>query len=337
MSFTLKYVLQRVGMFFLTVWLGATVIFIIPRLAPGDPVAAMVAQMSSQSGRVENSAEMIEAWRARFGLDDPMHVQYLRYMWNSLRFDLGYSLRFFPTTVAELIQRNMPWTIRLLVIASFVSVLGGNAIGALMGWRRTPKVVRNLLPLALTFSSVPPFMMALGLIYVFAFGLDWFPVSQGIGRGLGTEWQWTWEYVKSAIHHAVLPVLAIFVTGMGGWALGMRGMMITTDGEDYMILAQAKGLRPARVFWRYGVRNAILPQFTAVALSMGYIVSGQILVEFMFAYPGMGTLLNVGIMNGDYTLIQGVAFMLIITTALAVLIVDLVYPLLDPRITYQRS
>jgi peptide/nickel transport system permease protein len=337
MSFTLKYVLQRVGMFFLTVWLGATVIFIIPRLAPGDPVAAMVAQMSSQSGRVENSAEMIEAWRARFGLDDPMPVQYLRYMWNSLRFDLGYSLRFFPTTVAELIQRNMPWTIRLLVIASFVSVLGGNAIGALMGWRRTPKVVRNLLPLALTFSSVPPFMMALGLIYVFAFGLDWFPVSQGIGRGLGTEWQWTWEYVKSAIHHAVLPVLAIFVTGMGGWALGMRGMMITTDGEDYMILAQAKGLRPGRVFWRYGVRNAILPQFTAVALSMGYIVSGQILVEFMFAYPGMGTLLNVGIMNGDYTLIQGVAFMLIITTALAVLIVDLVYPLLDPRITYQRS
>jgi peptide/nickel transport system permease protein len=117
----------------------------------------------------------------------------------------------------------------------------------------------------------------------------------------------------------------------------MRGMMITTDGEDYMILAQAKGLRPGRVFWRYGVRNAILPQFTAVALSMGYIVSGQILVEHMFAYPGMGTLLNVGIMNGDYALIQGVAFILIMATALAVLIVDLTYPLLDPRITYQRS
>jgi peptide/nickel transport system permease protein len=180
-------------------------------------------------------------------------------------------------------------------------------------------------------------MMALGLIYVLAFGLDLFPVSQGIGRGMGLEWQWNWEYVKSAIHHAVLPVLAIFVTGMGGWALGMRGMMITTDGEDYMILAQAKGLRPVRVFWRYGVRNAMLPQITAVALSMGYIVSGQILVEFMFAYPGMGTLLNVAIMNGDYTLIQGVAFMLIMATALAALIIDLVYPLLDPRITYQRS
>jgi peptide/nickel transport system permease protein len=337
MSFTLKYVLQRVGMFFLTVWLGATVIFIIPRLAPGDPVAAMLTQMEGQGHFVENSAEIIAAWRARFGLDDPMHIQYLRFVWNSVRFDLGYSLRFFPTTVEELIARNMPWTIRLLIVATFISVLGGNAIGALMGWRRTPAVVQNLLPLALTFSSVPPFMMALGLIYIFAFGLDWFPVSQGIGRGLGTDWQWTWEYVKSAIHHAVLPVLAIFVTGMGGWALGMRGMMITTDGEDYMILAQAKGLRPGRIFWRYGVRNAILPQFTAVALSMGWIVSGQILVEHMFAYPGMGTLLNVGIMNGDYTLIQGVSFILIMATALAVLLVDLIYPLLDPRITYQRS
>ncbi len=336
-GYTLEYVLQRVGMFFLTVWLGATLIFIIPRLAPGDPVAAMVARLESQGGHVENSAEIIEAWRARFGLDDPLPIQYVRYLWNTLHLDLGYSLRFFPTTVQELIARNMPWTIRLLVVATFISVLGGNAIGALMGWRRTPTLVKNLLPIALTFSSVPPFMMALGLIYIFAFGLEWFPVSGAIGRGMGLDWQWNWEYIKSALHHMVLPTLSIVVTGMGGWALGMRGMMITIDGEDYMILAQAKGLRPGRIFWRYGVRNAILPQFTAVALSMGYIVSGQILVEFVFAYPGMGTLLNVGIMNGDYTLIQGVAFILILATALAVLIVDLAYPLLDPRITYQRS
>jgi peptide/nickel transport system permease protein len=337
MSFTVRYILQRVGMFFITVWLGSTIIFIIPRLAPGDPVAAMVSQMSSQAGRVENSAEMIAAWRARFGLDDPMPVQYLRFLWNSVRFDLGYSLRFFPATVKELILRNLPWTLRLLVVAVFIQVLGGNAVGALLGWRRTPKLLKNLLPMTLTFSSVPAFMMALLLIFVFAFGLDLFPVSQGIGRGLGLDWQWNWEYIKSAIHHAILPILAIFVTGMGGWALGMRGMMITTDGEDYMILAQAKGLRPGRVFVRYGVRNAILPQITAVAFTMGSIVSGQMLVEFMFAYPGMGTLLNVGIMNGDYTLIQGVAFYLIVATSFAVLILDLAYPLLDPRIRYQRS
>ncbi|MBL7183442.1 MAG: ABC transporter permease [Anaerolineae bacterium] len=334
---TKGYLIRRVGMFFLTVWLGTTIIFIIPRLAPGDPVSAMVTRLQSQAGSVEGSAEMIEAWRARFGLDDPMYIQYLRYMWNSVRFDLGYSLRFFPTTVTELIMRDLPWSLRLLVVAVFIQVLGGNAIGALMGWRRTPRLVRTLLPTALTFSAVPGFMMALLLIFVFAFGLDWFPVSQGIGRGMGLEWQWNWEYIKSAIHHAILPVLAIFVTGMGGWALGMRGMMITTDGEDYMILAQAKGLRPGRVFLRYGVRNAILPQITAAAFTMGGIVSGQMLVEFMFAYPGMGTLLNVGIMNGDYSLIQGVAFYLIVATSFAVLILDLAYPLLDPRITYQKS
>jgi peptide/nickel transport system permease protein len=336
-SLTLGYVIRRVGMFFLTVWLGTTVIFIIPRLAPGDPVAAMITQLQNQAGRVENSAEIIAAWRARFGLDDPMLVQYMRYLRNTATFDLGYSLRFFPTTVKEMIMRNLPWTLRLLVVAVFLQVLIGNTIGALMGWRRTPKLAKNLLPLALTFSSVPAFMMALLLIFVFAFGLEWFPVSQGIGRGLGLDWQWNWEYIKSAIHHAILPIMAIVVTGMGGWALGMRGMMITTDGEDYMILAQAKGLRPGRVFLRYGVRNAILPQITAVALTLGNLVGGQILVEFMFAYPGMGTLLQVGIINGDYTLIQGVAFFLIVAVSLAVLILDLAYPLLDPRITYQRS
>lgn len=334
---TKGYLIRRVGMFFLTVWLGTTIIFIIPRLAPGDPIAAMITQLQNQAGRVENSAEIIEAWRARFGLDDPMPIQYLRYLRNSVTFDLGYSLRFFPTTVKEMILRNLPWTLRLLVVAVFFQVLLGNTIGALMGWRRTPKLAKNLLPLALTFSSVPAFMMALLLIFVFAFGLEWFPVSQGIGRGLGMAWQWNWEYISSAIHHAILPVMAIVVTGMGGWALGMRGMMITTDGEDYMILAQAKGLRPSRVFLRYGVRNAILPQITAVALTLGNLVGGQILVEFMFAYPGMGSLLQVGIINGDYTLIQGVAFFLIVAVSLAVLILDLAYPLLDPRITYQRT
>lgn len=336
-GYTLEYILRRLGMFVLTVWLGATLIFIIPRLVPGDPVSAMVTRMEGAGMFVENSAAMIEAWRARFGLDDPMPIQYLRYLYNSARFDLGYSLANFPSEVKYLIGRNMPWTLRLLTIATLISVIGGNAIGALLGWRRTPGLVKNLLPLTLTFTSVPYFMMAILLIYLFAFGLKWFPVSGAIGRELGTVWQWDWEYIQSALHHTVLPVLSIVITSMGGWALGMRGMMITTDGEDYMILAQAKGLRPGRIFWRYAVRNALLPQVTAVALTMGGIVSGQVLVETIFAYPGVGYLLYQGIMTGDYTVIQGVAFILILATALAVLFLDLTYPLLDPRITYQRK
>ena len=134
-----------------------------------------------------------------------------------------------------------------------------------------------------------------------------------------------------------LPALAIVVTTMGFWALGMRGMMVTTTGEDYMILAEAKGLRPSRIFWLYGVRNAVLPQITALALTLGSIAGGSVIVEYIFTYPGMGYLLYQGIVNSDYTLIQGVVYFLIVGVALAVLIIDLLYPLIDPRISYQKK
>ncbi|MEJ5249865.1 MAG: ABC transporter permease, partial [Caldilinea sp.] len=146
-----------------------------------------------------------------------------------------------------------------------------------------------------------------------------------------------WRFIVDVIHHGTLPAFAIVLTSMGGWALGMRGMMITTAGEDYMILAQAKGLKPSRIFWMYGVRNSILPQVTALALSLGGIVGGAVLVEYIFAYPGVGYLLYQGIVTSDYTLIQGIVFMLVFTTATLVLILDLLYPLIDPRITYERG
>jgi peptide/nickel transport system permease protein len=331
---TRGYVLRRLAMFFLTIWLGTTVIFIVPRLAPGDPIAAMVSRMTAQSGYVENSAQIIEAWRKRFGLDAPMHVQYFNYMGNVLRFDLGYSLSQFPLGVNEIIARALPWTVGLLAIATVISFIAGNTIGALLGWRKTPKLMKSLLPLTLTFTSIPFFMLAILLIYVFAFGLRWFPVGNAYGRGLSPEF--SWEFISSVIYHGTLPALAVVIASMGFWALGMRGMMITTDGEDYLTLAQAKGLRPGRIFWRYAVRNAMLPQLTALALSFGTIVGGSVLVEYLFAYPGVGYLLYQGIVNSDFTLIQGIVFVLILATATAVLIIDLIYPILDPRITYQK-
>lgn len=331
---TKEYVIRRLGMFFLTIWLGTTLIFIIPRLAPGDPIAAMVSRMTAQSGYVENSAQIIESWRRRFGLDAPMHIQYLRYMGNVLTLDLGYSLSQFPLEVKDMVGRSLPWTIGLLAIATVISFVAGNTIGALMAWRKTPKIIKSLLPLTLTFTSIPFFMLAILLIYVFAFGLRWFPVGNAYGRGITPGA--TWDYIRSVIYHGTLPALAVVIASMGGWALGMRGMMITTDGEDYLILAQAKGLRSNRIFWRYAVRNAVLPQLTALALSFGTIVGGSVLVEYLFAYPGVGYLLYQGIVNSDFTLIQGIVFILIVTTATAVLIIDLIYPILDPRITYQK-
>ena len=331
---TKGYVIRRIAMFFLTIILGATIIFIIPRLAPGDPVAAMISRMTAQSGYVENSEVIISAWRARFGLDGPMWVQYLSYLRNLLRFDLGYSMTNFPITVMDMVRRGLPWTMFLLGLATVLAFIFGNTIGALLGWRRTPGAIKAILPFFLTFTSIPFFMLGILLIYVFAFGLDIFPVSGGFSRNVDPGWNWT--FIKDALYHAILPAMAIVLTSMGGWALGMRGMMISIDSEDYLILAKAKGLRNARIFWRYAVRNAVLPQFTALALSLGGIVGGSVLVEYLFAYPGMGYMFYQGIVNQDYALIQGISLILITTTAFTVLIIDLIYPLLDPRITFQK-
>ncbi len=331
---TKGYVLRRLGMFVLTIWLGATLVFIIPRLMPGDPVGAMIGRMTGVGGRIENAELLIAAWRAKFGLDEPILGQYVHYIGSLATGDLGYSLSSFPATVTEMIARSLPWTIGLLTVATIISFLLGNTIGALLGWRRTPKWVKRILPFSLTFTSVPFFMLAMIFIYVFAYGLKILPATGSAGRGV-TE-AVTPEYFGSVILHGILPVMAIVVTSMGGWALGMRGMMITSDGDDYLILAQAKGLRPRRVFTRYAVRNAILPQFTALALSMGAIVGGSVLVEYLFAYPGIGYLLYEAIQTSDYNLIQGIVFVLVLTTSTAVLIIDLIYPLLDPRISYQK-
>jgi peptide/nickel transport system permease protein len=322
-------------MWFLTVWLGTTLIFLIPRLAPGDPVAGVISRLTAQSGYVENSAQMINAWRARFGLDQPLPIQYIRYVGNSLRFDLGYSLANFPSRVEGMVAQALPWTIGLLLVGTLLSFVAGNTIGALMAWERTPGWLRNLLPVSLTFTSIPFFMLGILLIYLFAFWLRILPASGSVGRGLIVGMNW--GYISSILQHAILPSAAIVVASMGFWALGMRGMMITTAGEDYMILAQAKGLKPGRIFWLYGVRNSILPQVTAPALSPGGIVGGAVLVEYIFAYPGVGYLLYQGIVTSDYTLIQGIVFMLVFTTATMVLVLDLLYPLIDPRITYERG
>ncbi|MBX2999624.1 MAG: ABC transporter permease [Caldilineaceae bacterium] len=334
-ALTPNYVVRRVGMWLLTIWLGATIIFIIPRLAPGDPVAAMISRMTAQSGYVENSAAIIEAWRARFGLDGPIWVQYLSYIRSVLTFDLGYSLASFPSRVDDMVVQALPWTLGLLTIATVISFVLGNLIGALMAWRRVPGWFRSILPLTLTFTSIPFFMFGILLIYVFAFGLRWLPPSGAFASGLTQGLNW--PFIASVIRYGTLPAMAIVITSMGFWALGMRGMMITNDGEDYMILAEAKGLRPRRVFWFYGMRNSILPQVTALALSLGTIAGGSTLVEYIFAYPGMGYLLYLGIVTNDYTLIQGIVFMIIAGTATAVLILDLLYPLIDPRITYGKG
>lgn len=321
-------------MFVFTLWLSATIMFFIPRLG-GDPIEGMVARITAQSGHIAGGEELIAAWRERFGLDDPLFLQYLTYLRNMLTFDFGYSLANFPTQVGSMIGRAIPWTLGLLLVSTILSFLLGTVIGALLAWRRTPRLLRAFLPVSLTFTAIPFYILGILMIYLFVFTLRIFPVSGGYRSEL-TPSLFDLAFVNSVIQHGTLPALSIVIASMGFWALGMRGMMITVEGEDYLTLANAKGLRPSRILFQYQIRNAMLPQVTALVLGLGGLVGGTVLVEYLFGYPGTGALLYQAITTADFTLIQGIVFILILTTVTAVLIVDLVYPLLDPRISYER-
>ena len=332
---TKEYVLQRFLMYLLTIWLGSTLIFVIPRLAPGDPVSEMVGRLSIDAGYIENADKLIASWKARFGLDAPIHVQYFRYWGNVFRLNFGYSLSHFPTEAWTMVSDALPWSLGLLTVATVLSFSIGVTIGSLMGWRRTPRWLQLILPSSLTFTAIPYFMFGIMLIYLVAFELDWLPATGAYSRRVDPGWNL--PFIKNVLTHAILPVVSIVLTSMGGWALGMRGLMISVNNEDYFLLAQVKGLSPTRIFFRYGVRNAILPALTALALGLGGLISGSILVEFIFAYPGTGYTLYQAIISQDYTVTQAIANLIIMVTATSVFLLDLLYPFIDPRITYKRN
>ncbi|MGN6033562.1 MAG: ABC transporter permease [Thermomicrobiales bacterium] len=327
----LKYVVQRIGLFFVVVWGAATLNFFLPRLAPGDPVRSRLFAMMTQGGFQQSGVEeMVKAYQAKFGLDQPLWKQYLNYLWDTVHFDFGYSLSFYPNRALDLIMRALPWTIGLLTVTTILSFAIGTILGALIAWPKSPKILEWFLAPMLTLAAIPYYLLALILVYVFAFSLKWFPLSGGYQAG--TLPQWSWSFAWDVIQHSILPALSIILAAIGSWAIGIRAMMVTTSGEDYMTFAEARGLKDKTIFSRYALRNAMLPQVTALALSLGHVVSGALIVEVVFTYPGVGSLLYNAIQTADYFIIYGVVFMVILTIALATLIVDLMYPLLDPRI-----
>ena len=329
------YLVNRLITLVLTVWIAATLIWIIPRLSPVDPAEIMLSRMAAAGGTVENSEQILETLRRRFGLDDPLIVQYAKYIKNVALLDFGLSTATFPATVSSLIARAMPWTIGLMLISVAITFFIGNLLGALMVWERSPRLVRVAIPSAMVLTSIPPILSSLLLMWIFAAKLRWFPLTGSYGLTVVPEWNWA--FVQSVIHHGFLPAMSIVVVTFGFWALGMRGLMITVQGEDYTMLAKAKGLRPRYILYRYMIRNAVLPQITAFALKIGLLVAGQVLVERIFAYNGMGKLLYDAILDQDFPVIQGVSYVIILMTALSVFIVDLVYPLLDPRIRHGKG
>ena len=331
----MRYVRARLVRFLFTVWLGATVIFFVPRLSRSDPTDAIIGQLVSSGSRVENADAIIEAYKQRFGLDDSIWVQYGRYLTNLVKFDNGYSVVEFPTTVDSLVLSALPWTLGLMGAAIIISFLVGNVVGTLLGWERTPRWVKRILTVPLVFTALPAFMVGLLLINVISYNFGWLPPTGAYDPSI--ESGWSAAFVSSVIEHAILPVTAVVMVTMGGWALGMRGMMITTAGEEYVRLAEAKGLRSSRVLFNYQVRNAILPQITRLGITLGLIASGFVVIERVFNYPGIGMRLFRAVTRNDYPVIQGVAWYLILGVAFAVLVVDLIYPLIDPRISYSSD
>lgn len=330
-----SYLINRLVTLLLTVWIAATLIWIIPRLSPVDPAEVMLGRMAAGGAFVEGSEEILAQLQERFGLNDAWYVQYGKYMWSIITFDFGVSVASFPTPVWTLIAQALPWTLGLMILSLILTFIIGNALGAFMVWERTPKPWKVVIPSMMIFTSIPPILSGLLLMYIFSVKLRWFPLTGSYG--LTVTPGWNWDFIASVLTHGFLPALSIIVVTFGFWTLGMRGLMISVQGEDYVNLAKAKGLKPRYILYKYMVRNAILPQVTAFALKIGLLVSGQILVERIFSYNGMGKLLYDAILDQDFAVIQGVSFIIILMTALSVFIVDLLYPLIDPRIRHSQE
>jgi peptide/nickel transport system permease protein len=330
---TVGYVVRRVAFFLLVVWLTATLIFFLVHLAPGDPVSYQVDRLQASGAGIANGPQLVAEYKKQFGLDRSLAAQYWSYLGQLAHFNLGYSLTNFPTKVSTLIWQALPWTVGLIASATLFSWIVGTLLGGILAWRSSPRLARMFLPLLMVFQAVPQYLLALILLYLFAYKTHLLPATGArsvIGQSSGLPG------VLDVLKHALLPGLAIVLAFLGFWMLGMRSMMVSVLGSDYLMLAEAKGLPPRTIFFRYGMRTAILPQVTNLAIFLGYVVSGAIIIEIMFAYPGLGKLLYAAINGRDYPVIEGISLIIVVMVAGAMLVLDLILPLIDPRIRYGR-
>lgn len=335
MRYSWSFVFKRFGLLLLIIWTAATLNFFIPKLTPRNPLREKLLAEAARSGYIPPGfEEMVQAYEEKFGLNEPLWRQYINYMNDLLHGDLGFSIANYPKTVAELIGEGLPWTIGLLTTTTIIAFLLGTLIGALMAWKQSA-FFRYVLPSFLILANIPAFVVGLVLIYFVAF--KWQLLPLGGGYGIGTIPELSLDFALEVFRHSLLPALAIILTTMGGWVIGMRGMMVTVEGEDYMTFGEAKGLKDGRLFYKYGMRNAILPQVTGLALAFSFLVSGSVLVELVFGYPGIGTLLARSINQLDYFVIYGIVLIITVSIAVAMFIMDMIYPLLDPRITYENQ
>ncbi|WP_167132722.1 ABC transporter permease [Paramicrobacterium chengjingii] len=329
----MNYYVRKFGFYAVALWAALTLNFIIPRLMPGNPVDILLAKLQQRGGTVDAATR--HAFELLLGGDtsQPVIVQYVQYLANVLRGDLGTSVSYFPAPVTEVIGQSLPWTIMLVGISTVIATVIGVSLGALAGWK-PGTWLDSLVPATTLLAAVPYFWLALIFVYFFATTLHILP-SQG-GYDVVLTPGWNAEFIGSALRYGFLPALTIVIASLGGWLLGMRNMMVSTLSEDYILTAQAKGLRGGRILRTYAARNAVLPSVAGFAISLGFVVSGSIVTEQVFSYPGIGSKLLSAVTNNDYALMQGIFLYITLAVLGANLIVDLFYGIIDPR-TRARS
>jgi peptide/nickel transport system permease protein len=325
-----RYLLRRLGFFVLTLWAALTINFLIPRLMPGSPATAILARYH---GRLSQSA--LRAIEASLGINDNQSIvsQYFQYIGNTLTLKFGDSVQSFQP-VATIVAQAIPWTLILVGVTTILAFILGTGIGAIAAWKRGGKADSILPPLFVVGTGLPYFWVGMMLIIVFAEVNPWLPVALGIDPGIDVGFNW--PAISNILQHALLPAATILITSIGAWVLTMRNTMVTTLAEDYIRMARAKGLPNRRIMIDYAARNSILPNLTGFAMSLGFVVSGAVLVEDVFNYPGVGFMLVQAVQNEDFPLMQCLFLLITVAVLIAVLLADIATALLDPRTRTQR-
>jgi peptide/nickel transport system permease protein len=295
---------------------------------PGSPIDAFMARFHDQ---LKNNPHMMDSLRSVLGgSQEPLPLQYVQYLGSLLHGDFGVSYSQFPARVSDILAATVPWTLFLAGVSTILAGVIGTLLGILASWRRGGVIDTVLTPLTMFSQSLPPFFVALVLLYFLGFVAGWFPLQHAYGDTVHPGFNLA--FLADVAWHATLPVLAIMLLSLGGWMLGMRSVMINVLADDYITMAQAKGLSDRRVMFTYAARNALLPQLTSFAITVGYVVSGLLLIEYVFSYPGVGYTLVNAVQATDYPLMQALLLLITLAVLLANLIADLLYARLDPRV-----
>ena len=327
MNSFLKYFLYKLAFYSVSAFLLITFNFMLIRLIPGNPVQIIV-KLLQEEGINTGGQQFVQEYEREFGLNGNILSQYTSYLFQLAHGNLGISMSHFPLPVSSLIVNALPWSIGLLGVSTLLSFVIGTFLGALIGWRGGGRMGNGAYALMVFFSRMPYYMLGLILAYVFAFIIPVFPAA-GAYNPLVTS---PIPLVVSILRHAILPALSLVLSQVGWWAISMRALVTTIQGEDFIILGKAKGLSSRTLFRNYVLKPALPPQVFGLMISMGYIVSGSLLVEVIFAYPGVGYLLFTAIEALDYTLIQGIFLTIVLAVLAALFIVEVLYPLVDPRV-----